>query len=164
MKIAGIDFPAPILSALRDRSLVVFAGAGVSMGPPASLPNFCILAKSVAWGTGKNRGGNESEDAFLGRLQHCGVHVHKRAARYLRKNRCGEAPGPTALHCNLLRLYPESALVRVVTTNFDLLFEDAAYKVFPGQPEPELFRAPALPLGRKFGGIVHVHWKSRPAR
>ena len=157
MKIAGIDFPAPILSALRDRSLVVFAGAGVSMGPPASLPNFCILAKSVAWGTGKNRGGNESEDAFLGRLQHCGVHVHKRAARYLRKNRCGEAPGPTALHCNLLRLYPDSASVRIVTTNFDRLFEDAAHEVFPGQPEPELFRAPALPLGRDFGGIVHVH-------
>ena len=41
------------------------------------------------------------------------------------------------------------------TTNFDLLFADAAQDVFPEQPE--LCKAPALPLGRTFNGIVHVH-------
>ena len=40
MRIAGIDFPVPLLNALRDGELVVFAGAGVSMGEPASLPSF----------------------------------------------------------------------------------------------------------------------------
>ena len=31
MKIAGIDFPKRLVDALRDDTLVVFAGAGVSM-------------------------------------------------------------------------------------------------------------------------------------
>ena len=39
MKIAGVDFPEPLLAALRDGRLVVFAGAGVSMGLPAGLPD-----------------------------------------------------------------------------------------------------------------------------
>ena len=155
MKIAEIDFPAPLLSALRDGSLVVFAGAGVSMGKPASLPSFSRLVESIAQGTGENRGDHESEDVFLGRLQHRGVRVHDISARNLRKNRCDKAPSPTDLHRDLLRLYHEPATVRIVTTNFDLLFEDAAHEIFPAQPE--LFRAPALPLGRNFNGIVHVH-------
>ncbi len=71
------------------------------------------------------------------------------------RNRCGEIPKPTALHRNLLRLFAEAASARIVTTNFDLLFEQAAKEVFESQPE--IFRAPALPLGREFNGIIHVH-------
>ena len=155
MKIAEIDFPAPLLSALGESALVVFAGAGVSKGEPALLPDFSSLVESIARGTGENRDDRESEDVFLGRLQYRGVRVHEIAARNIRKNRCDKAPTPTALHRDLLRLYPEPAMVRIVTTNFDLLFEDAGHEVFPAQPE--LFRAPALPLGRSFSGIVHVH-------
>lgn len=155
MKIAEIDFPAPLLSALRDGNLVVFAGAGVSVGKPASLPIFSCLVESISQYAGKIRRANESEDVFLGRLWHQDKPVHDIAARFLRKNCCDKAPRPTALHRNLLRLYPEPGTVRIVTTNFDLLFEDAAREVFAAQPE--LFRAPALPLGRSFSGIVHVH-------
>ena len=45
--------------------------------------------------------------------------------------------------------------MRVVTTNFDLLFEKAAGDEFTRRPE--VFRAPALPLGTEFDGIVHLH-------
>ena len=90
MKIAEIDFPAPLLSALRGRSLVVFAGAGVSKGKPASLPDFGSLVESIARGTGENRDDSESDDVFLGRLQYRGVRVHEIAARILCKNRCGD--------------------------------------------------------------------------
>ena len=51
--------------------------------------------------------------------------------------------------------YPEPDRVRIVTTNFDLLFDTAARDLFAKQPD--LFKAPALPLGREFIGIVHVH-------
>ena len=155
MRISDIEFPATLLAALRDRRLVVFAGAGVSMGKPASLPRFRSLAVSVAQGTGHAPLEHEPDDVFLGRLQHQGVEVHERAERALRKNSHGDTPEPTALHRDLLRLYPDPGSVRLVTTNFDLLFEDAARELFPEQPE--LFRAPALPLGRAFAGIVHVH-------
>ena len=33
MRIGGVEFPKPLLNALRDGRLVVFAGADVSMGP-----------------------------------------------------------------------------------------------------------------------------------
>ena len=155
MKISDIHFPAPLLSALRDGSLVAFAGAGVSAGEPASLPKFNAFAESIAEGTGQSRRPHESEDVFLGRLQHRDVLVHDIAARILRKNCSGGIPKPTSLHRDLLRLYPKPGAVRIVTTNFDLLFADAAQDVFSEQPE--LFKAPALPLGRTFNGIVHVH-------
>lgn len=151
MKIAGIQFPEPLLAAMRDRKLVVFAGAGVSMGKPANLPSFTRLAHLIATGTGEAMQDMEPEDRFLGRLKHRQVDVHTRAAQELSRG----DPGPTGLHHNLLRLYSEAAQVRVVTTNFDLLFEQAAKDEFGVMPE--VFRAPALPLGRSFTGIVHLH-------
>ena len=150
MKIAGIDFPSPLLSALRDGELVIFAGAGVSMGEPACLPSFKELAEKIAQGTGEVLQGGE-QDRFLGRLHDKGVKVHKRAVRELSRNN----PKPTALHKNLLRLYQKSEQVRVVTTNFDLLFEEAAQDVFG--TVPRVSQAPELPQARDFYGIAHIH-------
>ena len=150
MKIAGIDFPSPLLSALRDGELVVFAGAGVSMGEPACLPSFKELAEKIAQGTGEVLQ-DETEDRFLGRLHDKGVKVHERAVRELSRNN----PKPTALHKNLLRLYRKSEKVRVVTTNFDLLFEEAAQDVFG--TVPKVSQAPELPQARDFYGIAHIH-------
>ena len=151
MKIAGIDFPSPLLSALRDGELVIFAGAGVSMGEPACLPSFKELAEKIAQRTGEVLQDGESEDHFLGRLDQKGVKVHERAVRGLR----GNNPKPTALHKNLLRLYQKSEQVRVVTTNFDLLFEKAAQDVFG--TVPKVSQAPELPQARDFNGIAHIH-------
>lgn len=151
MKIGKINFPKAILSALRDGRLVVFAGAGVSMGEPSCLPSFRLLARRIAEGTGIVLSDNEPEDRFLGRLSGSGVDVHTRAARELSRDDLE----PSALHCDLVRLYPTAEHVRIVTTNFDVLFERGAKTVFE-QP-PEVFHAPALPLGRDFNGIVHFH-------
>ena len=148
MKIAN----KPLLNALRDGELVVFAGAGVSIGEPACLPNFEDLANRIAQGTGKAPQEGELPDRFLGRLQHDGVNVHNLAKEVL------FSPGlkATDLHRNLLRLYSKTEQARVVTTNFDLLFEQAAKDVFTSS-QPNVFRAPALPLGHCFNGIVHIH-------
>ncbi len=144
MKIAGIQFPEPLLAALRDGRLVVFAGAGVSMGAPARLPSFTDLTRLIATGTGKALQEGEPEDCFLGKLQHARIDVHKRAARALTR----DGLAPTVLHIDLLRLYSDVRRVKIVTTNFDLLFEQAADDVFGSKPE--VFRAPALPLGKNF--------------
>ena len=151
MKIAEIDFPEPLLAALRDGKLVVFAGAGVSMGEPACLPDFEGLADRVAAGTGQTRQDSEPVDRFLGRLQHAGVDVHARASQALSR---GDLE-PTELHRDLLRLYSGAGVIRIVTTNFDLLFEQVSKNVLDSSPE--VFQAPALPLGNDFNGIVHVH-------
>ena len=76
MRIGGADFPEPLLNTLRDGWLVVLAGAGVSMGPPANLPGFPERARQVAEGTGLSIGENEAEDRFLGRLKEVGPDVH----------------------------------------------------------------------------------------
>ena len=151
MKIEGIEFPERLCTALRDGELVVFAGAGVSMGEPANLPNFQRLAGIIAEGTGQSLQNSEPVDRFLGKLKHQGVDVHARATQALSRDDLQ----PTELHRDLLRLCSTAGQVRIVTTNFDLLFELAAKDVF--NFEPEIFRAPALPLGRSFTGIVHVH-------
>ena len=151
IKLGDIYFPRPLLDALSNDRLVVFAGAGVSMGEPANLPNFTRLTEAIARGTGEEPEDDETEDQFLGRLERDDVEVHERAAKELRRN----DPEPTDLHSDLLRLFLRPELVRIVTTNFDLLFERAAEEAF--DLNPEVFRAPALPLGNKFRGIVHVH-------
>ncbi|KKZ14308.1 MAG: hypothetical protein TQ37_01460 [Candidatus Synechococcus spongiarum 15L] len=155
MKIKRVVFPEALLNALRDGRLVVFAGAGVSMGP-AGLPSFRKLAERVAEGTGESIAASETDDQFLGRLEKDpGVKVHKRAADILQPDNLK----PNALHRNLLRLFQgtSSDPVRIVTTNFDCLFEQAAETGGLFKNKPKVFEAPALPLGSRFEGIVHLH-------
>ena len=151
MRIANIEFPNPLLGALRDGNLVVFAGAGVSMGKPAEFPSFKYLAKEITAASGQTLDEEESPERFLGRLEQQGVMVHERAVEALSKRN----QEPTDLHRDLLGLYPHSTRARIVTTNFDTLFEKAANDVL--ESTPDVYRAPALPLGREFEGIVHVH-------
>ena len=151
MMIGPINFPNPLLNALRNNQLVVFAGAGVSIPQPAGLPTFRQLAEAVALGSGEIREKDEPEDRFLGRLAHKGQKVHTRTAVLLRKNN----PKASRLHHDLTALYRDPDHLRIVTTNFDTLFEEAAKERFGA--EQEVFRAPALPLGRDFNGIIHVH-------
>jgi hypothetical protein len=151
MKIRSIDFPNELIRAIRIEEIVVFAGAGVSMGPPANLPSFNKLARDIATATSEEKKERESEDRFFGRLYQKGFPVHSLVAKALQ---C--IPGSaTSLHHSLFHIFNNASKVKVVTTNFDTLFEDASITAFS---EPiEVFKAPALPLGRDFTGIVHVH-------
>ena len=151
MKFAGINFPRDLLNAMNNGKLVVFAGAGVSAGEPACLPSFKHLAKMIAKGTGETLPCRYPIDRFLGGLHHEGVKVHERAAEVLTRKDLKA----TELHRNLLQLYPNTKQVRIVTTNFDCLFEQAAREMSGSQPD--VFRAPALPSGREFYGVVHIH-------
>ena len=151
MNIKGIDFPSQMIKALRNDELVVFAGAGVSMGDPANLPSFRELAIAIAHGTGETLQDRETEDQFLGRLELNGTNVYELARQVLSQDH----PQPTQLHHDLMRLYQRSNSPRIVTTNFDLLFEQAAKGLF--ESEPGVFKAPELPLGRNCEGIVHIH-------
>lgn len=148
-KFGAIDFDDAILDALRDDRLVIFAGAGVSMGAPSNLASFWKLAGDIAQGTGLTQ--SNPLDRFLGQLHHQKIDVHTRAAQLL------SPPGsaPNTLHSDLLRLFRTTDRVRLVTTNFDLHFETAASNLF--EAYPKVYRAPALPRGYDFSGIVYVH-------
>ena len=121
------------------------------MGKPSDLPSFEKLACDIALGTGIPHEPKEPIDRYLGRLHHRKVAVHERAAKLLSP----EESAPNELHRDLLRLFQTAERIRLVTTNFDLHFETAAKALFG--VDPAVYRAPALPLGYDFSGIVHVH-------
>lgn len=145
-RLGNLDFDYQILEAIRDGRFVVFAGAGVSMGPPSNLDSFRTLAQNIAGAVP-----TDPLDRFLGELHHKGVKVHERALQVL------SPPGsaPTDLHRHLIRLFGSVERIKVVTTNFDLHFEAAAQEAFGAVPT--VYNAPALPRGYDFHGIVHVH-------
>lgn len=158
MRLGKVDFPEPVVAAARNHELVVFAGAGVSMGEPAGLPGFRALTEKIAEQSGENELDVKktldsiSPDKYLGRLKSRGTDVHALAAEEFLK------PGirHTELHRVLLSLYPGPEAVRVVTTNYDLLFEQAAEDVFPAPTMPAAYSS-GLPTRKDFRGIVHLH-------
>lgn len=151
MKIQTINFPDELLQDIRDNKLVIFAGSGISMGAPANLPDFNLLAEKIASGSGETRPSTEQSDRFLGRLKGRGVEVHQLAASALTLTSASFTP----LHKNILRIFSSVDDVRIVTTNFDTLFNEALKNVF--DKPCDIYEAPALPLGHDFSGIVHVH-------
>ena len=81
--------------------------------------------------------------------------MREKGSRPCRRGTFQEGLKATELHRNLLRLYSSAEQIRVVTTNFDLLFEQAAEEVF--DDPTEVFQAPTLPPADQSNGIVHIH-------
>jgi hypothetical protein len=151
MRIGQVDVPEPLLEAQRKGTLVVFAGAGVSMPPPSCYPDFEQLTQQIAEGSTLAREENEPPDRFLGRLQNRGVQVHRIAHDLLSV----PSSRPNRLHSDLLKLFDAESGIRLVTTNFDPHFTTAAEEAL--EDGVAVFNAPALPLGHRFGGIVYLH-------
>lgn len=154
-----LDIPDALLEAQEQGKLVVFAGAGISMGEPSNLPSFKGLAAQIA---GSHPLAAEIDkydsrlDRFLGNLHRQKVDVQELCRSII----CSPASKPTELHRSLVDLFFKPEHVRIVTTNFDnhfrLALEDRGLK-------PDCYHAPALPLGHQFSGIVYIHgWVSRP--
>lgn len=150
MIIKGVEFPEQLILDQRAGRLVIFAGAGVSLDPPSSLPNFVALTEEIV--SRKLKKYEKAQlDQVLGASKQAGVNVHRVTKLIIDR----EGSRPTALHKSLMSLFPETSAVRVVTTNFDRHFSSAARELFAGSPEE--FHAPALPLGHDFRGIVYLH-------
>jgi hypothetical protein len=145
-----VELPEPLLAAQSSGDLLVFAGAGVSMGAPSDLPNFVRLAEQIL-----KRALSDDEASRLDNT--LGVSGMSQEALELECRRILDRPGsaPTGLHTGILGLFTGPDTVRVVTTNYDKHFTTAAVRAFP-EPVRE-YVGPALPLGRDFSGIVHLH-------
>ncbi|MDO9559453.1 MAG: hypothetical protein Q7I89_07170 [Syntrophales bacterium] len=135
MRIGGVDFDERLIKALRKQSpgaqheqpLVVFAGAGVSMGFPSNYPNFMGLTREIAKQVGYAwESEKEDIDRFLGRLDQNGIKIHQLVAKRL----SSPTSKPTVLHENILMFFGSRDQIRIVTTNFDYHFETAASEVY----------------------------------
>jgi hypothetical protein len=145
-----VDIPEELLRAQREGQLVVFAGAGISMGNPSNLPNFDKLADRIAGGALRREDG-EPVDRFLGRLVDQGVNVEGIARQII----ADPSSKHTAAHEHLVNLFPTLDCLRIVTTNFDRHFTTALANAY-GSSAP-VYVGPALPLGREFDGLVYLH-------
>ncbi|MFW6016214.1 MAG: DUF4020 domain-containing protein [bacterium] len=145
-----VDIPDEIITAQEEDRLVIFAGAGVSMGAPSNYPDFDDLASQIA-GKELTEKDKKQIDVFLGNLKQEGVKVHKRTKEIL----TNPNSKPNLLHGNIINLFNAPENLRIVTTNFDNHFSTISEESFDEQPD--IYYAPALPLGRNFSGIVYLH-------
>jgi hypothetical protein len=152
----GITLPLEIERALETDTLVIFCGAGISAAPPSLLPGFRDLVTEIATELGRSDllpADPEMPiqfDAVMGELNELQHDVHSRVSTRLKAT-----TRSNSYHRDLIQIAQSSDRTpRIVTTNFDLLFEDAARRLHASLP---LHMAPALPLGNDFRGLVHLH-------
>lgn len=155
-----IEIPDELLEAQEQGRLVIFAGAGVSMGEPSNLPSFEQLAAKIAGShplAGEMGSFTNRLDRFLGELSRRNVNVQERCRSIIDKS----DSKPTELHRSLVDLFINREDIRIVTTNFD----DHFTAVIDGQGlEIDSYHAPALPLGHQFSGLVHLHGSIKRAQ
>ncbi|MFP5320456.1 MAG: SIR2 family protein [Acidimicrobiia bacterium] len=152
MWIREVDFPEPLVEAAQEGVLVLFVGAGASRDSPSDLPDFGTLTSDIAAEANVPLTDVELKqpDLALGRIESLGVDVHHRVAA-----RIGAAgSSPNSLHEAIVELALATRVPRIVTTNYDRHLTDALRAVGEGIPE---YRAPALPMGDDFSGLVYLH-------
>jgi SIR2-like domain len=156
MLLGGVQIPADVLTAQEEGRLVIFTGAGISIAPPSDLPNFAGLARQVAQRLQSRLNPEDDKwrsqlDAFMDVLNESeGVDVHRLVQGIV----TAPSSSPNANHEALARIAAQGT-ARVVTTNYDLHLEKALLGRQTGKLE--VFRAPALPLGDDFEGLVYLH-------
>lgn len=148
---SDVNLPAELFEAHTTGKLVLFVGAGASMGDPSNLPSFKDLARQLAKAA---RVPFEDDDValdlFLGSMP-ADFETHVHAQRLIA--RPDSRFNPT--HSALVRLASALGVPRIVTTNFDNHLATAAKSEL--LPEGDVWVGPALPLGDDFSGIVHLH-------
>ncbi len=160
----GPDVPDALLQAHEEGRVVFFCGAGISY--PAGLPGFKGLVDDIYRLNGTTPTEIEQEaykadryDAALDLLEH-----RLPGRRFAMRRALVEAlkpklrkKGATETHAALLRLARnrEGAL-RLVTTNFDRVFQAAAKR---SELAFESYSAPLLPIPKnsRWNGLVYLH-------
>lgn len=146
----GVNLPEKIINAHAKGRLVFFVGAGASMDAPSNLPSFTKLARDLADAARVPFDENVAIDLFLGSMP-SGFDVHAHAHRII--SRADSAPNPT--HKAIVRVASSIGSARVVTTNFDDHLSSAALS--ESVPIDDRWIGPALPMGDRFTGVVHLH-------
>jgi hypothetical protein len=156
MLLGGINIPEALLTAHEERRLVIFTGAGISIAPPSDLCSFLELCAQVAAKLQSSEDPNSPEwkpqlDAFMGNLdddETADVHRLVKGIITVPTSR------PNTNHEALARIAAKGT-ARVVTTNYDLHLEHTLRQQLGDALE--VFRAPAMPLGDNFTGLVYLH-------
>ena len=161
----GPDIPERLLQAHEDGRVVFFCGAGISY--PAGLPGFGTLVQRLFDALGVNPDALEQAaikagqfDTAIGLLER--EHRIQGGRETIRRTLAGiltpdlSAPNATGTHEALLTLSRNrDGRIRLITTNFDRLFEEVIDR---NGLTIERFRAPLLPVPKnRWDGLVYLH-------
>lgn len=159
----GPDIPERLLQAHEDGRVVFFCGAGISY--PARLPGFAGLVDKLYTDLAATPNAVQQAaikaglfDTAIGLLEADIVGGRETVRRALAGILTPDlsAPNATATHEALLTLGKcRKGQIRLITTNFDRLFEE----VIAAKPLPiERFKAPLLPVPKnRWDGLVYLH-------
>lgn len=159
----GPDIPERLLQAHEDGRVVFFCGAGISY--PARLPGFAGLVAKVYEALAATPNAVQQAaikagqfDTAIGLLEADIVGGRETVRRALAGILAPDlsAPNATATHDALLTLGKcRNGQTRLITTNFDRLFEEViAAKSLP----IERFQAPLLPVPKnRWDGLLYLH-------
>ncbi|WP_336693945.1 SIR2 family protein [Delftia acidovorans] len=159
----GPDIPERLLQAHEDGRVVFFCGAGVSY--PARLPGFAGLVKrlyealSLTPSPVQQSAINAGQfDTAIGLLEADFVGGRRKVRSELAKILTPDltAPNATVTHEALLTLAQNrEGRTRLITTNFDRLFEEVRAAKSLSFPD---FKAPLLPVPKtRWDGLVYLH-------
>lgn len=146
-----VDIPESLLEAAANGDLVLFVGAGASYNAPSSLPLFSGLASRIGQLHDDPYDEGEPADAYLGRLEDLHASVREQVRRIIQPS----TSAPNSTHKAIAQLASACKTPKVVTTNFDEHVTTAAREL--ACDIGEQYNAPAVPLGRSFRGLVHLH-------
>lgn len=159
----GPDIPNALLQAHEEGNVIFFCGAGISY--PAKLPGFKGLVDKIFSSVSATLSEIEEKaynayqyDATLDLLERrLGQRAQVRRALAKALKPKVRAKGALDTHIALLQLATSSdGAVRLVTTNFDQLFDVAARKIKRKIPS---YAAPMLPVPKRsrWNGVVYLH-------
>ena len=161
----GPDVPERLLQAHEDGRVVLFCGAGISR--PAGLQGFDGLVKSLYDKLNPERDEVQKAaikagqfDTAIGLLE-AGIVGGREKVRNTLADILSpslDAPKATATHESLLTLSRNrDGRTRIITTNFDRLFEEVITK-YKSFNHIQRFQAPLLPVPKsRWSGLVYLH-------
>jgi NAD-dependent SIR2 family protein deacetylase len=108
-------------------------------------------------------------DVVLGMLERRmdgASHVKSQVRQIIADELRNSGNGPAPIHKALMRLADRGGVLTIVTTNFELLLEDAAKKTKPPVQTYALGGIPRPGRGEDFAGVMHIHGAldRKPAR
>ena len=163
----GPDIPDALLQAHEEGRAVFFCGAGISY--PAGLPGFKGLVNEIYLRLGTTRTPIEDEaygrdqfditlDLLERRIPGQRIAVRKALAEALKPKL--RRRGATETHTALLQLaLSRERTLRLVTTNFDRVFEHAARRSKQSYQSYQSYAAPTLPIPKasRWNGLIYLH-------
>lgn len=147
------SYPTKSWTPTNAASLVFFVGAGASLASPSNLPLFDGLARKLARRASHPFSKRGGLDFFVGQLESLpqGFDAHHHARELIADPRSKF----NSMHHAIVQLAGIGGAFRVVTTNYDDHLAAAAASATI--TISDTWYAPALPLGRDFVGLVHLH-------